>query len=104
MYVIELKTEAGFAKALESPQLVVVDFFATWCQPCKALHAPLEEIARINSNTKFFRVNVDSLPQICSKYSIAKLPTLVYFRRGKPVDRVEGMDVERIRRTVQKHM
>jgi thioredoxin 1 len=102
--VTEIKTDAGFAKALDSSQLVVVDFFANWCQPCKMLHKPLEDMARFNASAKFYRVNVDLLPHICAKYSVAKLPTLIYFRRGVPVDRVEGMDVDRISRTLKKHL
>lgn len=103
MYVTEIKTEAGFAKAVDTSQLVVVDFYATWCQPCKTLHKHLEEIARINASVRFYRVDVDLLPHICSKYAISKLPTLVFFRRN-PVDRVEGMDLDRITRTLRKHM
>lgn len=103
MYVTEIKTEAGFVKALDTNQLVVVDFYATWCQPCKTLHKQLEEMARTNGGARFYRVDVDQLHQICSRYSIAKLPTLLFFRRTL-VDRVEGLDVDRITRTLRKHM
>lgn len=103
MQVIDIKTEAGFVKALETTQLVVVDFYATWCQPCRVLHKSLEGLARTHPSVRFYRVDVDLLPHICSKYAIAKLPTLIFFRKN-PVDRVEGMDVDRITRTLRKHL
>lgn len=103
MYVVEIKTDVGFAKALDTSQLVVVDFFATWCNPCKLLHKPLEDLARSNPSARFYRINVDLLPHICSKYAVAKLPTIIFFRRSQ-VDRVEGFDVERVTRTLKKHL
>jgi thioredoxin 1 len=104
MLVTEVKTEAGFAKALDTSQLVVVDFYATWCQPCKMLHKHLDDLSRANPSVKFYRVDVDAMPQVCSKYAVAKLPTLVFFRRSIPVDRVEGLDVDRLNRTLKKHL
>jgi thioredoxin 1 len=103
MTVIEIKTEIGFAEVLKSTGLVVVDFYASWCQPCKVLHKTLEEMARMYPTVRFYRLNVDVLPKICNKYNISKLPTLIFFR-NQPVDRIEGLDVERITRALKKHM
>ena len=68
------------------------------------LHKHLDDLSRANPSVKFYRVDVDAMPQVCSKYAVAKLPTLVFFRRSIPVDRVEGLDVDRLNRTLKKHL
>lgn len=106
MFVTEIKTEQGFTNALKSStnQLVVVDFFANWCGPCKELHHILEDLAKKNPSAKFYRMNVDSFHAICSKYSIYKLPTVIFLRRELELERVEGLNGERLARTLKKHL
>ena len=105
MFVTEIKTEFGFREAIKnSNQLIVVDFFATWCQPCKALHKSLEDIAKRTPSVKFYSLNVDTLHTICAKYGISRLPTLLFFRREMELDRIEGLDVDKVMRTLKKHM
>jgi thioredoxin 1 len=106
MFVTEIKTEQGFVSALKSStnQLVVVDFFATWCGPCKELHHILEDMAKKNPSVKFYRLNVDNFNSICSKYSIHKLPTVIFFRRELELERVEGLNGDRLVRALNKHL
>lgn len=105
MPVTELKTEYGFREAIKTlSQLVVVDFFADWCGPCKTLKKSLNDISMTHRDAKFYSINVDHFHGIANEYSISALPTLVFFRRGTEVARVTGADVQKILATLKKHM
>jgi thioredoxin len=76
----------------ESQQPVLVDFYATWCGPCHMMAKILEEInGYLKSRIKVVKVDTDKYPVISSQYGIAALPTLVLFKNGQPVDKIEGV-------------
>lgn len=70
--------------------VVVVDFYATWCAPCKMLAPVLEELQGELSEAKIFKVDVDKSPEISNEYSIQNIPTIMIFKDGKPVDKKVG--------------
>lgn len=71
---------------------VVVDFYATWCGPCKRLSPILDELARPLANRiDFLKVDVDQSPQLAQRYGVEEVPTLVFFRNGKEVGRQVGL-------------
>lgn len=66
--------------------LVLVDFFATWCGPCKMLAPIIEEIAEEYSDkVKVCKVNVDNERDLALKYEVESIPTLIFFRNGEPI-------------------
>lgn len=70
----------------------MVDFFATWCGPCKMLSPVIDEIAsEMEGKAVVAKVDSDQLGELCVDYSIKLLPTLVFFKDGKEVDRIVGM-------------
>lgn len=70
----------------------MVDFFATWCGPCKMLSPVIDEIAEeMQGKAVVVKVDSDNLGELCAEYSIKLLPTLVFFKDGKEVDRIVGM-------------
>ncbi len=79
----------------EVPQqgAVVIDFFATWCGPCKRIAPTYENLSKAFTTVKFLKVDVDESPELVDKYSIQAMPTFVFLKDGQVVKKVEGADL-----------
>ncbi len=78
--------------ALESDQLVVADFWAEWCGPCRMITPIIEELSKEYDGTvKIGKVNVDNNPQISGKYSVRSIPTILLIKNGEVVDKHVGV-------------
>ena len=78
-------------EAEKSEKPVLVDFWATWCGPCKMLSPVIEEIAKeYDGKIKVGKVNVDDEPDLAAKFGIEVIPTLILFKDGKIVGRISG--------------
>jgi thioredoxin 1 len=83
-------SDAEFNQAIQSG-LVLVDFWAAWCGPCKAIAPKLEEIGREMSGVvKILKMDVDQNPRTPGQFGIRGIPTLILFKDGQPVDQVMG--------------
>jgi thioredoxin 1 len=85
-------TDATFQKeVLESDQPTIVDFWASWCGPCRMIAPVFEELSsQYSGKVKFAKVNVDENPKIPANYGVRGIPTLIMFKEGKVVDQVVG--------------
>ncbi len=71
---------------------VLVDFYAPWCGPCQMMAPILERVnEQMKNRLQVVKINTDNYPALASEHRIQALPTLVLFKNGKPVDRVEGV-------------
>jgi thioredoxin 1 len=78
-------------EVIQSQQLVMVDFWATWCAPCKMVAPTVEELSKeYEGKAKFVKVNTDENSDLASKYKIRGIPTLMFIKNGKVVDQVVG--------------
>ena len=79
------------AEVLKSDKPVVVDFWATWCAPCRAIEPVIEKLAaEYEGRVKFCKVNVDENRKVTIEYGIRSIPTLLFFKDGKVVDSIIG--------------
>jgi thioredoxin 1 len=77
---------------LHANELVLVDFWATWCGPCRTLAPALDELAReLAGRARVVKVDVDEHPELAREYEIASIPCLVIFRNGKEARRMVGL-------------
>ena len=85
--------DSSFKEIVENgTRPVLVDFWAPWCGPCRAIGPIIEELANeYEGKVDFVKVNVDESPQIATAYSIQSIPTLLFFKEGKPMSQVVGM-------------
>lgn len=86
-------TDENFeAEVLKSNQLVLVDFYADWCGPCKMLAPTIEEVAKEYKNSvKVGKLNVDESPKTAEKYRVMTIPTLLFIKNGQVLDTVVGV-------------
>lgn len=79
------------SKVENTKGVVVVDFFATWCGPCKMLAPVFEGVSNnMGDKARFFKIDIDQSSNIAQKYRIAAVPTMIIFKDGVPVENLAG--------------
>lgn len=92
-------------EVLNKEGVVLVDFFATWCPPCKMLGPVLEDIASSRSEFDVIKIDIDENQDLAIKYGVEVVPTMVVFKNGKVVDKLVGfMSKETIVDKVSEHI
>jgi thioredoxin 1 len=98
--VTTVKSAQEFKEALNHDGLVVVDFFATWCGPCKMIAPLLEKFSVEYPSAKFIKVDVDELSTVAQEYEVSSMPTLLFFKGGKIVQTVVGANPGAIKQAI----
>ena len=87
-------------------KLIVIDFSATWCMPCKMIAPAFEELSNPSGefgNVVFIKIDVDEVPDLAEKYQVQAMPTFLFLRGDKEIDRFSGASVEKLRQTIMNH-
>ncbi|KKZ62712.1 thioredoxin 1 [[Emmonsia] crescens] len=118
MVVHNLRDRAAFESAVSSTDaaaaatatptgqktpLIVIDCFATWCGPCKAIAPKLVEFSEAYPNVGFYKVDVDECPDIAQELGVRAMPTFIFFKDGQKVDEVLGAVPPAIEAVIKKH-
>ncbi len=89
--VKEISDNSFDQEVIKSDKLTLVDFWAPWCMPCKAIAPVIEELAATyDGKVKFTKLNVDDNPMTASSYGIRGIPTIILYKDGKVVEQVVG--------------
>lgn len=90
--VYQVKDKADFDAKLQEAgdQLVVVDFYATWCGPCKAIAPKVVDLSKANPDVVFLKVDVDECEDVATHYSVSCMPTFMFFKNGQKIEDFSG--------------
>ena len=87
----KVASNTNFEELLQSSKLVVVDFWATWCGPCRMLSPILDQVEEeMAAEIDVVKVNVDDADEVAAQYRIMSIPTLLFFKNGQIVDKTVG--------------
>lgn len=98
------EVDALVLNAANNGQLVVIDFTASWCGPCKMIAPLFKELSDSIADVVFLKVDVDENPETAAKYSVSAMPTFVFIKQGEVVDRLMGANAGRLRELIEEHM
>lgn len=101
--VKELTELPGFFDFIKNENVSVVDFYATWCGPCKALEPIYNMFAERIPEVQFGRVDVDEAQDIATEYAISAMPTCLIFKDGENVGKIVGADPHKLLEMIQEH-
>lgn len=102
MGVHNVEKKDMFQEAIAKPALTVVDFFATWCPPCKAIAPKVVEFSDTYTDVKFLKVDVDELSEVASEWSVTAMPTFLLFKNGEKVGEVVGANARALEAEIKK--
>ncbi|XP_024013722.1 thioredoxin H1 [Eutrema salsugineum] len=91
-------------KGNDSKTLVVVDFTASWCGPCRFIAPFFADLAKKLPNVIFLKVDIDELKSVASDWAIEAMPTFMFMKEGKIVDKVVGAKKDELQSTITKHL
>lgn len=100
--VTQVASAAEFDAAISgTDKLVVVDFFATWCGPCKMIAPMVEKFSeQYAEGATFLKVDVDQIPDLAQRYEISAMPTLVFIKNGAEITKVVGANMGAVKQNI----
>lgn len=105
MSIINLTKDSYHNEVMETEKVVVIDFWATWCGPCKMMAPVVEEVAKDYPDVKVCKVNVDEESELSNAFKIVSIPTIAVIKNGEIIDSVVGYrpkeDIEKIIKLVK---
>ncbi|KAK2636296.1 hypothetical protein Ddye_031088 [Dipteronia dyeriana] len=95
--------KAHFEASKETDKLLVIDFTATWCGPCKSMEPVIKEFVVKYTEVEFIKIDVDKFTEIAKQFGIDAMPTFILVKKGKEVDRLVGAKKDDLQKKIEKH-
>ncbi|EMR11257.1 thioredoxin [Pneumocystis murina B123] len=102
--VHSISSSAEFKAKISVNSLTVVDFFATWCGPCRAIAPKIEELSEKYTGILFLKVDVDQHNDLASEYNITAMPTFLFFKGGIKIAEVVGASSSKVEETIKAYL
>ncbi|KAG5059364.1 hypothetical protein AAZX31_01G039200 [Glycine max] len=96
------KWKAHFDASKETNKLMVIDFTATWCGPCKYMDPIIKEFAAKYTDVEFIKIDVDELMEVAEAFQVQAMPTFILIKKGKVVEKVVGAKKEELQKLIEK--
>jgi len=90
MVVVDGSKDNFQTEVVDYKGIVLVDFFAQWCGPCKMTGPIIDQLSEENKNIKFIKVDVDKNPELASQYQVFSIPTFIFIKDGKAISQLVG--------------
>ncbi|CAL5870610.1 uncharacterized protein PFLUO_LOCUS4849 [Penicillium psychrofluorescens] len=101
--IVDIKSAQDWQeKVANTEDLVIVDFHAQWCGPCKAIAPAIEKLSTEHTNVKFFKVDVDEVSEVAAENGISAMPTFLFLKGGEKIETVRGANPPAIQAGLQK--
>ncbi|XVE75174.1 hypothetical protein DITRI_Ditri12bG0074500 [Diplodiscus trichospermus] len=105
--IVEIQSKSQWRAKLEASKqsnaMLVIDFKATWCGPCKYMEPTIEEYATIYADVQFIKIDVDILEDVAREFNVEAMPTFVFVKKGKEVERLVGAKKAELQKMIEKH-
>jgi len=103
--VVQVQDQTEFKAKLEEAgaKLVVVDFFATWCGPCKLIAPQIDAFAKEFGDVVFLKIDVDENEEVAAEYNINCMPTFILFKNKSKIDEFSGANADKLKELIAKH-
>ncbi|XP_058194074.1 thioredoxin H4-like [Rhododendron vialii] len=97
------KWKAHFEASKANAKLMVIDFTATWCVPCRSMEPVINEFAAKYTDAEFMKIDVDELMGVAQEFGVQTMPTFVLIKKGRVIDKVTGVRKEELQKKIEKH-
>ncbi|KAH7856939.1 hypothetical protein Vadar_007154 [Vaccinium darrowii] len=97
------KWKSYFEASKANTKLIVIDFTASWCVPCRFMEPVINEFAAKYTDVEFTKIDVDELMDVAQEFGVQAMPTLVLIKKGRVIDKVTGVRKEELQKKIEKH-
>lgn len=95
---------AHFNASINTTKLMVIDFTATWCGPCRMMEPVINEFDAKYTDVEFIKIDVDELEGVTREFGVQAMPTFILLKKGKQVDKVTGTKKDELQKKIEKHI
>ncbi|CAL5355144.1 unnamed protein product [Camellia sinensis] len=94
---------AHFEASKATAKLMVIDFTASWCVPCRFMEPTINEFAAKYTDVEFIKIDVDELMDVAQEFGVQAMPTFILIKKGRVIDKVTGVKKEELQKKIEKH-